>query len=110
MRKVTFYIDDAKYFKCLFKKENPNLTDEQIDNILGRQKSFQVIYSIFGDGIAIDHFELKDYDGKKININDLNSYQRGVVLCDCIAYFTGGKFHFNNDQPCGVIRIEEIIV
>lgn len=110
MRKVTFYIDDAKYFKCLFKKENPNLTDEEIDSILSGQNPFRVIYSLFGDEKTIDHYELTDYGGKKLNINDLNGYQRGIILCDCMAYFTGGKFHNNNDYPCGVIRIEEIIV
>lgn len=33
--------------------------------------------------------------------------QKGVVLNDCMAYFTGGTYHENSDKPCGVIKIEE---
>lgn len=110
MRKVTFHIDDAQYFKGQFKKENPNLTDEEINSILCGQNPFRVIYSLFGDEKTIDHYELTDYDGKKININNLNGFQRGVILSDCIAYFMGGNFHYNKDHPCGVVHIEESVL
>ena len=43
----------------------------------------------------------------KININDLNGYEKGVVLNDCYAYSTGGKYHCNADKPCGVAEIIE---
>lgn len=46
-------------------------------------------------------------DGNKININDLNGYEKGVVLNDCYTYFVGGKYHSNADHPCGVVEIIE---
>ena len=33
MRKVTFIIDDEKYFRKEFKHQNPQLTENQIDDI-----------------------------------------------------------------------------
>lgn len=50
---------------------------------------------------------MTDYDGNKININDLNGYEKGVVLNDCYAYFVGGKYCFDSDKPCGVVDIVE---
>ncbi len=107
MRKVTFYIDDDQYFRSQFKKENPNLTDAEIEKIMENTTPFRVIYSIIGDGKTADRYELTDYNGNKINFNDLNGYQRGVVLNDCMAHFVGGKYHDNADHPCGVVRIVE---
>lgn len=46
-------------------------------------------------------------NGNKITLDSLNGYQKGVVLNDCMAYFTGGTYHKNSDEPCGVIKIEE---
>lgn len=107
MRKVTFYIDDDKYFRGRFKKENPNLTDDEIENIMENITPFRAIYSIIGDGKSADKYELTDCNGNKINLNDLNGYQRGVILNDCMAYFTDGRYHENVDHPCGVVQIKE---
>lgn len=38
---------------------------------------------------------------------NLNGYEKGVVLNDCYAYFTGGNYHSNASQPCGVVEIVE---
>lgn len=107
MRKVTFYIDDDRYFRNQFKKENPSLTDDEIENIMKNMEPFRAIYSIIGNGKFADKYALTDYSGKKININYLNGYQRGVILNDCMAYFTGGKYCSNTDMSCGVTHIEE---
>ena len=63
-------------------------------------------YGIMIAGIAA--LTLTDYDGNKINLNDLNGYQKGVVLNDCMAYFNGGKYHGNETEPCGVVDIQDM--
>lgn len=102
MRKVVFQIDDIEFFKRKF-----NLSDNQITEIFGDKESFKVIYTIIGKGKNPDKYELTDYDGNKIPLDSLNGYQKGVVLNDCMAYFTGGKYHSEFDEPCGVVKIEE---
>jgi len=102
MRKVTFKIDDLAFFK-----KHYNLTDEQMQDIFSDKESFKVIYTLIGERKNIDKYELMDYAGNKISINDLNGYEKGVVLNDCCAYFTGGKYHSNAKVPCGVVDIKE---
>ena len=103
MRKVIFTIDDLEYFK-----RSNNLTEEQLQDIFGDKESFKVIYTLYGEGNCIDRYTLTDYDGNKVNLNDLNGYQRGVVLNDCVAYFNGGKYHENETEPCGVVDIQDM--
>ncbi len=102
MRKVIFTIDDLEFLKRQY-----NLTDEQMNDIFSNKESFKVIYTLIGEDKSIDRYELTDYDGNKIILNDLNGYQRGVILNDCMAYFTGGKYHSNAEVPCGVVDIKE---
>lgn len=103
MRKVTFIINDLKWMRKFYK-----LSDEQFNDMFKNQKPFKCIYTLYGEGNkSPDRYELTDYDGNNININDLNGYQRGVVLNDCMAYFTGGKYTNNGKEPCGVIEIKE---
>ena len=105
MRKVTFKIDDKEYFKKELEKENvPNDIKEEILNSV---KSFKSIYTLYGNRNQPDRYELTDYEGNKISINDLNGYEKGVVLNDCYAYFTGREYHSNASQPCGVVGILE---
>ena len=103
MRKVTFYIDDLAFFRKSY-----NMTDRQIKDIF-QNDSFKVIYTLYGDNNEVDHYTLTDYDGNKVDYNSLNGYQRGVVLNDCYAYFVGGKYHSNAEEPCGVMQIGESI-
>lgn len=103
MRKVIFTIDDLEYFK-----RSNNLTEEQLQDIFGDKESFKVIYTLYGEGNCIDRYTLTDYDGNKVNLNDLNGYQRGVVLNDCMEYFNGGKYHSNETEPCGVVDIQDM--
>ena len=107
MRKVTYYIDDVKYLRRSFKEEDPGLTQERIDRILAGINGFKAVYTIIGNGKQPDRYELVDGNGNKMNINDLNGYQRGVVLSDCMAHFTGGKYHLNDKTPFGVVGIAE---
>lgn len=103
MRKVIFTIDDLAWMQ-----KHYNLADEQMLDIFADNKSFKVIYTLYGEGKNIDRYTLTDYDGNKINLNDLNGYQRGVVLNDCMVYFNGGKYHSNGTEPCGVVDIQDM--
>ena len=108
MRKVIFKIDDKEYFRRELEKEN--CTENQIEDILKGLGNFKAIYTLHGNGKQVDRYELTDQDGNKININDLNGYEKGVVLNDCYDYFVGGKYCFNADKPCGVVEIVEEVV
>lgn len=105
MRKVIFKIDDKEYFRRELEKEN--CTEQQVEYILKNIGNFKAIYTLYGEGKNVNRYELTDHNGNRININDLNGYEKGVVLNDCCAYFTGGKYHSNTDKPCGVVEITE---
>lgn len=105
MRKVIFKINDQEYFRKEFEKDG--YTRKQADALLKGVGNFKAIYTLYGEGKNVNRYELTDYDGNKININDLNGYEKGVVLNDCYAYFTGSKYHCNADKPCGVVGIIE---
>lgn len=106
MRKVTFTINDLEWFRKFYK-----MSDAQFKDIFDNQESFKCTYTLYGEGKKYpDRYELTDFDGNKISINDLNGYQKGVVLNDCCAYFTGGKYHSDTKEPCGVVEIKEEIL
>lgn len=106
MRKVVFKIDDEEFFKQEYKDQ---LTEKQWKEFFKDTNPFKAIYTLIGDKEP-DRYELTDFNGNKININNLNGYQRGVVLNDCMSYFTGGKYYDDADKPCGVIDITEVII
>ena len=109
MRKVTFKIDDVKFFRKSFKKQIPTLTEYQIDELVSDMKpSFKVTFILYGEGKSIDRYELINSDGKQMNINDLNGYQKGCIINDCYAYFEEREYYANADSPCGVIEIIDI--
>lgn len=108
MRKVVFYIDDIEYFrKHEFKQEN--VTEETINKLCYELEKlhpcFKVCYTLFGYGNNINNYDLEDFEGNKININDCNGYQRGCILSECKAYFEG-----TNDSPFGVMSIIDVEV
>ena len=105
MRKVTFIIDDEKYFRKEFKRQNPQLTENQIDDILSDIVSFKAVLTLYGEDKSLDRYELTDENGNQMNINNLNGYQKGVIINDCYAYFEGKSYFNNSEQPCGVIKI-----
>lgn len=103
MRKVTFKIDDEEFFKRQYKDK---LTEEEWNDFFTGTKPFKAIYTIIGDKYP-DRYELADLDGNKLVRDNLNGYQKGVVLNDCMAYFNDGKYFDDADKPCGVIDITE---
>lgn len=104
MRKVTFKIDDKKYF---FRKYKDEMISDGLTDLLENINPFRAVYVLIGEGKNVDRYELTDYGGNEVKLNDLNGYERGVVLNDCYAYFTGGKYFANDNQPCGVVEITE---
>ena len=106
MRKVIFTIDDNAYFKKLLNEQN--VTEEKQKDILDNLNQFKAIYTLYGVGKTVDIYTLTDFDGNKISLNDLNGYEKGVILNDCYNYFVGGKYHSNSTEPHGVINIQDI--
>lgn len=104
MRKITFKIDDEEFFKQEYKDY---LTEEQWKEFFKGTNPFKAIYVLMGGEKCPNKYELTDFDGNNLNLNNLNSYQKGVILNDCMVYFTGGKYFNNLDKPCGVIEITE---
>lgn len=102
MRKVIFTVNDLEWMQKYYK-----LTEEQFEEMFKDQETFKCIYTLYGEGKQVDGYTLTDYDGNKICLNDLNRYHKGVVLNDCYAYFTGGKYHSDTKEPCGVVDIKE---
>lgn len=108
MRKVTYTIDDKKYFETDLHRQKPNITAEEVEVILAHLHDFKAIYTLYGDGKFPDRYTLTDFNGKKISLDSLNGFQKGCVLNDCIRHFSGEN-HFIDESPmpCGVISIEE---
>lgn len=102
IRKVKYYIDDLKWFQWFY-----GFTKTKMNEIFEGQESFKVIYTLIGDSKTVDRYELTDYEGNKVLLSSLNGYKKGVVLNDCYAHFTGGKYQFKTEKPIGVIKIEE---
>jgi len=101
MRKVTFIIDDIASMKELFKNE------ENASEAMKDQKSFKAVFSVIGNK-SPDRYELSDMNGNRLNINDLNGYQRACIMGDCYKYFESkSNYYFKTDKPFGVIGITE---
>lgn len=102
MRKITFEINDYNYFKNLFYGRFPESTEEQVEKVLsGLDSCFKATFILTGEAFP-DQYELLNENGEKLNINSLNGYQKGVVICDCYRYFEG-----QTKEPCGVVDIKE---
>lgn len=122
-KSIRFIIDDLEYFRREFLRQNPKLTEKQTADILSNMDEFKAIYTLYQDEKGQQRYKLTDVDGNKINLSDLNGYQRGVVLNDCWRYFNYYMRHGKapekysdysdtemNDtlgtMPCGVIEIQ----
>lgn len=103
MRVVTFKIDDIAWMEKFY-----NLSEEQKKDIFEDQEPFKAIYTLYGNGTNVNRYTLTDYDGNKISLDDLNGYQKGIILNDCYTYFVGGKYHSDTKKPCGVIDIQDM--
>ena len=106
MRKVTFVIDDIEFFK---KEYAGKLSKKDFMEIFKNTNSFQAIYTLIGkeNSKTPDRYELTDLDGNKMQLNELNDYQKCVVLADCWTYYTGEHYFSGTQKPYGVIKITE---
>ena len=114
---VEFIIDDREYFRKDLKRQNPKLSEQQIEEILNNlPKPFKAKFMISENG---KNTLLTDDKNKLIPRTALNGYQIGVVLRECERY---ANYLFNNDwetpspedfttmdstneMPCGVVKI-----
>lgn len=102
MRKITFAIDDYNYFKNLFYSRFPESPKEDIEKALsGLNSCFKATFILTGEKFP-DQYELLSENGEKMNINDLNGFQKGIVINDCYRYFEG-----KIKEPCGVVEIKD---
>lgn len=102
-RIVTYHIDDATYFRALFASQGA--TPEQVENIVDMMNAFEARYTLMGTpGQYPDRYELFDKNGNKMNICDLNGYQKGVVLAACVQHYMG---QLAKEDVTGVIAITE---
>ncbi len=77
--KMTFYINDVETFKRI----HPEVDFSDLD-------PFICTYVLIGYKNHLpERYELYATDGSKLNINDLNGYQRAIILGDCVRYFEG---------------------
>lgn len=104
-RKVTFTINDTECLRKIWKAENSNVTDDEINSILDPLTETKCTFILYGRDTTEDRYELFDVNGEKMNINDLNPYQKGRIISECHAYFEGRK-----DKPFGVIEIKEEVI
>ncbi len=98
MKKVTYYIDDIEYFRRDF-KENCGIAEDKAEEMIEDKEPFRCIYTLTGSGKTVQKYTLTDFNGKNIDINKLNGFQRGICLNDCYAHFIGGKYHDDSDKP-----------
>lgn len=100
-KKIKYIIDDLEYFRRELSKQCKPEEVETIINSMGKP-SFKAVYTLFGIGDNFpDRYELTNENGDKININDLNGYQKGVVLNDCFRHYMGDI----TEMPTGCIEI-----
>ena len=104
-RKVAFTINDTECLRKIWKAENSNVTDDEINSILDPLTETKCTFILYGNNKNIDRYELFNTNGEKMNINDLNPYQNGCIISECHAYFEGRK-----DKPFGVIEIKEEVI
>ncbi len=91
LRRVTYYINDHESYRKILLAEG--VSESAADDILsGLPEPFTCLYTLESSGGRFpDRYELKDIDGNKMNMNDLNGYQRGVVLVNAQRHFAGNK-------------------
>jgi hypothetical protein len=104
-RKVAFTINDTEYLRKIWKADNSNVTDDEINSIFDLLTETKCTFILCGRDTTEDRYELFNANGEKMNINDLNSYQKGCIISECHAYFEG-----RNDKPFGVVDIKEEVI
>ena len=102
MRKVTYIIDDLEYFRELYKGA------DNLEEILGGITPFRCEYTLIGEEQEERYLLL--VDGKSISTNELNGYQKGVILADCQRHFQKKPLEGGKEMPTGCIKIEEAVL
>lgn len=105
MRKVIFTINDLEWFKRCY-----NLSDDMLKSLSEERNAFKCMFTLIGEGTTIDRYTLTDGVGNKLNINDLNGFEKGVIINDCYAYFEGRSYSDESARPCGIIDIHETTI
>ena len=99
MKSCTYYINDTEYMRRMY-EDVPN-----IDDILSDLDPFVCRYTLIQEdsssGRHPTRFELTDAEGNNLSINELNGYQKGVVLGSCYQNFID-----ETTEPFGALQIE----
>ena len=83
MKAIKYIIRDREYFKKLYG------ATINVDEVLGNTTDFNVNYTLFETETGL-RYEIDDLKGNKLNINDLNGYQKSI-LNECYKHFITGK-------------------
>ena len=86
MRQVTYYINDHEYMRRRW------ANTENINSIVaGLADPFVCVYTLIGqEGSRFyEQYRLTDVMGRPMDMNDLNGYQKGVVLVAAQRHFEG---------------------
>lgn len=101
MKKITYVIDEYEYFRMFYE-----LDDEGLKGLFEYTlPPLRCKYTLIEDNNGERYF-LTDPDGNAMNINDLDGYQRDVILSECYNHFHGMPFG-DDDMPTGCIQIED---
>ena len=96
MRKVKYHINDLEWMKQHYK-----MSGKEFSSIFDGQIPFQAVYSLIGEQNS-NKYVLLDIEGNRLNINNLNGYEKGVILNDCNNHFLG-----KTSVPRGAVSIIE---
>lgn len=107
MLKMIFTIDDRANCEDWLKERGLDQREinEKMNELFNYGSSFKAIYTLYGskeESMIPDRYELTDFNGNKININDLNGYERGI-LNNCYEHFINQKYKCT----WGIINIKE---
>ena len=86
MRRITYLIDDKMGFEKMLKNEKQKLSKEKEQKILDDIKGFSVYYTL-EENQGDMRYCLEDLKGKRLNINNLNGYEK-KYLDECFDCFT----------------------
>ena len=99
--KMIFKVNDLATLKRMYEDAPKHIFDDV--------KPFKCTYILYGEKSQFpERYELYDENGDKMNINDLNGYQRGIVLGDCDRYFEGKKPQYDNEYMFE--EVEEVML
>lgn len=101
MKKITFFIDYNEWLKKQY-----DLSNEEVNCL----ENVKFIFTLYGNDSCANCYALTDYDGNKLNINELSPFVNSVILSDCHKYFSDRRISDDANFPSGVmdIKCEEV--